>query len=140
METNYISHLNAWFEKSYEDQRLTSGHIALYIALFQFWNLNRFQNPFTILREDTMRAAKIGSKTTYTKYLKDLHTWKYINYDPSFNPHRGSEIHLYTIRKGAGKGSGKAPVQLVGPLYKQDKHIKQINKSDDQNKNYHEPL
>lgn len=104
MSVNYISHLNAWFEKSFEDERLQSSHMSLYMALFQFWNMNRFQNPFTIYRDEIMKAAKIGSKTTYTKCLKDLHTWQYIKYDPSFNPHRGSQVHLYTFGKGSGKG------------------------------------
>ena len=72
---NYIAHLNGWFEKSYEDRRLSAVHMSLYMALFQFWNLNRFQNPFTIIREDIMKASKIGSKTTYTKCLKDLNEW-----------------------------------------------------------------
>lgn len=114
--------------------------MSLYMALFQFWNLNRFQNPFTIIREDIMKASKIGSKTTYTKCLKDLNAWQYIKYDPSFNPHRGSEVYLYTFGKGSEKGTGKGPVQLVGPIYKHSKQYKHINKHVDQNKNYNEPL
>ena len=140
MDINYISHLNAWFEKSYEDHRLSSAHIALYLSLFQFWNLNRFQNPFTILREDIMKASKIGSKTTYTRCLKQLHEWQYIKYEPSFNPQRGSRVHLYTFGKGAEKGKGKSGVQLVVPFNKQKKHIKHTNNNVPQNKNYQEPL
>ncbi|MDW3192733.1 MAG: hypothetical protein R8G66_10220 [Cytophagales bacterium] len=133
---NYIAHLNGWFEKSYEDRRLSAVHMSLYMALFQFWNLNRFQNPFTIIREDIMKASKIGSKTTYTKCLKDLHTWQYIKYDPSFNPHRGSQVYLYTFGKGTVQVVGK----VNGPIYKQYKHNKQVNKNVSQNKNYNEPL
>ncbi|MEL7005887.1 MAG: hypothetical protein AAFN93_24640, partial [Bacteroidota bacterium] len=40
--------------------KLHSSHVALYLALFQYWNLNRFNSPITIFREEVMRFAKIG--------------------------------------------------------------------------------
>ncbi len=139
-EVNYIAHLNTWFSKSFEDRRLHSSHIALYTALFQFWNLNRFQNPFIIIREDTMKAAKIGSKTTYIKCLKQLHEWNYIKYKPSYNPHRGSLVHLNNLEKGSGNATVQEAGKAVVPLYKHKKQNKHINKNIDQSKNYQEPL
>jgi hypothetical protein len=53
------------------------------MALFQYWNFNRFQNPFPIYRDNMMKQSKIGSKNTYHKCIKDLHQLKYINYHPS---------------------------------------------------------
>lgn len=50
---NYIHHMNSWFAKVQADERLYPGHISLYLALFQFWNANRFRNPLSIARSET---------------------------------------------------------------------------------------
>lgn len=70
--------------------------------LFQYWNLNHFRNPISIAREEVMRLSKIGSANTYLKCLKELHEWNYIRYDPSYNPLRGSKVHLYRFDTGIG--------------------------------------
>jgi len=75
---NYIRHLNAFFTVIRNDKRLTSAHVSLYMAMFQYWNFNRFQNPFTIRREVMLSLSKIGSKNTYHKCLKELHQAGYI--------------------------------------------------------------
>ena len=46
--------------------------------MFQYWNFNRFQNPFTIHRDVMLSLSKIGSKNTYHKCLKELHLAGYI--------------------------------------------------------------
>ena len=104
---NYIQHLSTFFGMIYEDGRLSPAHISLYMALFQFWNINRFQNPISICRGEVMNLSKIGSKATYTRCLKELHEWGFIQYTPSFNPIKGSLVNLYTFGKGSGHGSGK---------------------------------
>ena len=91
---NYIKHLNGVFEQFSKDSRLNPTHITLYMALFQFWNFNRFPAVFYINREEIMRMAKIGSKATYHRCLKNLHDWKYILYLPSHNPYKGSQIKM----------------------------------------------
>lgn len=79
---NYIRHLNAFFSFIRSDNRLTSSHVSLYMALFQYWNFNRFQNPFPVYRENMMQLSKIGSKNTYHKCIKQLHQAQYILYHP----------------------------------------------------------
>ncbi|MEH7889520.1 transcriptional regulator [Elizabethkingia meningoseptica] len=91
---NYIKHLTAFFEKVAPDQVLNPTHISLYIALFQFWNFNRFKNPISISRDEIMRISKISSKATYHKCLKNLHARGYINYQPSYNPFKGSQVYM----------------------------------------------
>lgn len=81
----------------YEDDRLLSSHITMYMALFQVWNENRFQNPVSINRNEIMKAAKINSLTTYTKSLRQLHEWNYLEYIPSHNPIVGSRVNLYNF-------------------------------------------
>ena len=48
-----------------DDERLSPFHVSLYLTLFQFWNLNRFKNPISIARQETMRLSKIGSVNNY---------------------------------------------------------------------------
>ncbi len=94
---NYIKLLNAAFEKFYFDDRLNPTHISLYMALFQEWNSSRFADEFYVNRRDLMRAAKIGSKSTYHRCVTDLDAWLYLNYFPSNNPYKGSKIKMAII-------------------------------------------
>jgi leucyl/phenylalanyl-tRNA--protein transferase len=70
---NYIKHLSAFFNKIVQDTDLNPTHVSLYMALFQSWNLNRFQNPISITRNEVMRISKIFSKATYHKCVNELH-------------------------------------------------------------------
>ncbi|HBI01802.1 MAG TPA: transcriptional regulator [Flavobacterium sp.] len=94
---NYIKHLTGFFEKVVLDKTLNPTHVSLYMALFQFWNCNRFKNPISINRDEVMRISKISSKATYHKCLKNLHSLGYINYEPSYNPFKGSHVILFNF-------------------------------------------
>ena len=91
---NYIKHLTGFFDKVAKDRLLNPTHVSLYMSLFQFWNCNRFKNPISISRDEVMRISKISSKATYHKCLKNLHSLGYINYEPSYNPFKGSHVYL----------------------------------------------
>ena len=75
---NYIKHLTGFFNKSNQDNSISPTHISLYLALFQRWNLNRFKNPIIISREEMMATAKIKSKATYHKCMRELNEKGYI--------------------------------------------------------------
>jgi hypothetical protein len=95
---NYIRHLNAFFFQHVKrDKRLTANHVSLYLALFQFWNYNRFQNPFPVSREGVMGITGIGSKNTYHKCLKDLHDFGYVYYKRSAGKFQKSQVHLVRL-------------------------------------------
>ena len=94
---NYIKHLTGFFEKVAIDKTLNPTHVSLYMSLFQFWNCNRFKNPISISRDEVMRISKISSKATYHKCLKNLHSQGYINYEPSYNPFKGSHVYLFNF-------------------------------------------
>ena len=96
-EMNYIKHLTGFFEKVATDKTLNPTHVSLYMSLFQFWNCNRFKNPISISRDEVMRISKISSKATYHKCLKNLHSLGYINYEPSYNPFKGSHVYLFNF-------------------------------------------
>ncbi len=92
---NYIKHLTGFFDRIIQDRNLNPTHISLYIALFQFWNINRFQNPISITRDEVMRISKISSKATYHKCMRELNEKGYVKYEPSFNPYKGSMVILF---------------------------------------------
>jgi hypothetical protein len=91
---NYIKQLTAFFTRAAEDERLNPTHVSLYLAVFQHWNLNHFQNPVSVSRSQLMRISKIGSLATYHKCIKELHQFGYFHYVPSYNPFRGSYVYL----------------------------------------------
>jgi hypothetical protein len=104
-KVNFIRHLLVVSDKFIADDRLSASHISLYYALFHNWNLSKFHNPISICREEIMRASKIGSANTYTKCLKELDSWQYLKYVPSFNSHKGSKIYLYIFNKPTDNGT-----------------------------------
>ena len=115
---NYIKHLTGFFDKVVNDHTLNPTHISLYIALFQFWNCNRFRNPISISRDEVMRISKISSRATYHKCLKNLHALGYLRYEPSYNPYKGSMVFMFNFSDNLKPKSKKKPLnkQVVGTL------------------------
>lgn len=111
---NYIKHLTGFFDRIVQDRSLNPTHISLYIGLFQYWNVNRFQNPISITRDEVMRISKICSKATYHKCMRDLNDKGYIKYEPSFNPFKGSMVFLFNFSED------------LKPIQKKDSNTKKI--------------
>ncbi|PHR48164.1 MAG: transcriptional regulator [Fluviicola sp.] len=101
-----------------DDDRLNPSHVSLYLALFQFWNMNRFQNPISINRSEVMRISKIGSKSTYHRCINELSDWNYLEYRPSKNPMKGSAINMYIFGTSSGT-SGDQVVDFKSPKNEQ---------------------
>ena len=97
----------SFFERVIEDDRLYPSHISMYVSLFQFWSLNRFQNPFRICREEVMNLSKIRSFATYHKCIRELHNAGFIIYSPNYNPYKGSLIEIIDFESG-GKDESKS--------------------------------
>ncbi len=106
---NYIRHITLFYAMLKKDQALTSAHVSLYLALFQCWNVNRFQNPILAHRENIMQLCKIGSKNTYHKCLKELHEARYIYCQPGLSKFQPLKISLINLEK---KGVGNHVTQL----------------------------
>ena len=98
---NYIHHLTGFFHRISSDNRLNPTHVSLYMALFQFWNVNHFCNPISICRQDLMRISKISAKATYHKCINELHAYGYIVYEPSNNAFKGSFVTMRGFQAGA---------------------------------------
>jgi len=79
------------------NERINVWHISLYMALLYLWELNNFNNPFSITRKSVMKVAHIGSIATYHKCIKQLQEFGYISYIPTYNASLGSYIHLSSV-------------------------------------------
>nr|WP_319512003.1 hypothetical protein [uncultured Draconibacterium sp.] len=105
---NYIRHLRGFFDHLEQDANITAQHISLYMALFNLWNLNRFREQFEINRLDVMAMARIGSKSTYSKCMKELDDWGYIRYSPGANRYQVSKVSCTKFGTASGTATGTA--------------------------------
>lgn len=92
-----VKELTSFYSAIRSDYRIGTTHISLYMALFQFYNLNRLQNPIQITRTAVMEVAKISGLATYHKCMKDLVEFGYIQYEPSYNPAVNSQVRLLKV-------------------------------------------
>jgi len=135
MTVNYIKHLENIFAKISLDDRLSTVHLGLYYSLFHQWNLAKFQNPISICRSELMRTSKVGSANTYTRCLRELNDWGYIDYQPSHNPSRGSLVNLYrfdtSTDNSCDNGNDTTPVIVLRPSINSINNKKQLNITND---------
>ena len=75
------------------DERLNCYHISLYTALLYYGKGIR-QFPFHASRRKLMGFSRIKSGATYHKCLRQLISYGYLDYHPSFHPQQGSRIVL----------------------------------------------
>ncbi len=68
-----------------------------------------------------MRISKISSKATYHKCLKNLHSLGYINYQPSYNPFKGSHVILFNFSEDL------KPLPKSERKPKNEPHFEQVN-------------
>lgn len=75
------------------DQRLSTMHVVVYLALCVLQS-QTVDVTFPISRRQVMQLCKIRGIATYHKCMRELHTFGYINYQPSFHPVKGSTVRL----------------------------------------------
>ncbi|MEO6523850.1 MAG: hypothetical protein ABIN91_19355 [Mucilaginibacter sp.] len=86
--------LSHYFERAALDERLFPSHISLFMALFYFSGTDIPGDIFQVSRAKLMRFSRIRSVATYHKNVKELTAYGYIEYTPSWHPHRGSSVRL----------------------------------------------
>jgi len=92
-----VKELTSFYSAIKSDPRIGTKHISLYMALFQFYNLNKLSNPILITRTAIMEVAKISGLATYHKCMRDLVEYGYIQYEPSYNPAISSQVRLLKV-------------------------------------------
>lgn len=95
--TNFIKHLDAFFEIVKRCDVIHYGNIATYISLFRLWNMSYFNNPFTPTREEIMLYSGFRSKDAFYKNLRELEALDLIRYYPSHSRFERSYFCLSSI-------------------------------------------
>lgn len=94
MSKEHIQFLMRFLNRIADDERLNTSHISLCFALIICWNDQKHRLPFKISRRTLMGYSKIGSISTYHICIKDLISFGFIRYLPSYNSYQGTLVML----------------------------------------------
>lgn len=75
-----------------KDKKILPLHITLFMAICWGGRPDQDTATLTICRKDIMPLARIGSTSTYHKYLKELIAFGYLHYKPSHDYYSGSKV------------------------------------------------
>jgi replication initiation and membrane attachment protein DnaB len=92
-----VRELSLFYAAIREDHRIGPTHISLYMAIFQLYNLNGFQNPLRTNRAILMGMAKIAGLATFHKCIKELRELGYIQYLPSHDSKVSSQLFILEL-------------------------------------------
>jgi len=90
----HINKLLKLINKISHDDQVTLPQLSLYLGLLSTWAETSFENPFYITRSTLITKTKISSFVTYHKSMRNLQDLGYVNYIPSFNPDKGSQVFI----------------------------------------------
>ncbi len=140
---NYITHLNHWNALVEQNHFARPTHISLYYSLFQLWNKQHFADTIFITRYDLMKMSKIGSKTTYSKCIAELHSWGWLHYSPSHSIYTKSQVRMtkWNTQKTLSNSSPKN-ITTSEPLVvlPQSSSYNPIHNNNSPSSKYREPL
>jgi len=80
-----------------DDERLSSYHVALLMALLYYQNSDRPMDFFYTSRKKLMHFSRIGNIVSYHKFLTQLVKYGYIEYVPSWHPVNGSRFRFIIV-------------------------------------------
>lgn len=99
---NYVHHTRAAHRKLLAEPTYRPHHMSLYMAIFHWWNNERFPQSLRIERPLLMQQARIGSKATYSAALRELESWGLIRYHPTRNSVEGTRISIIELSGEVG--------------------------------------
>jgi hypothetical protein len=85
-----------FLDKTMDDNRISNIHIGLFVILVYMFSKQGYQGPLVVFAKMVMKEAKISSTATYHKLIRELHDYGYLQYKPSFNNRKGSQIIIQT--------------------------------------------
>lgn len=91
--------LSDFFDAIEKDARINSTHIGIYAALLQCWNRQGFPDRLEVFSYELIGLAKLSSRDTYFKYIRELSEYGYIRYERSFNRNVRSRIYFLFLTK-----------------------------------------
>ncbi len=86
--------LSEFFKAIEQDGRISPMHISIYMALLHYYTEHQFQNPIAVFSFEIMKIAKISTRSTYYKGIKDLNDFGYILFQSTRKRNQGSKIFL----------------------------------------------
>ncbi len=89
--------LSDFFDAIEKDARVNSTHIGIYAALLQYWNRQGCPDRLEVFSHELIVLAKLSSRDTYFKYIRELSEYGYIRYERSFNRNKPSAIYLFGL-------------------------------------------
>ena len=96
------SPMAGFFAAIEEDTRVKLVHIGLYAALMVYWQQHGRGRVIFPPPRRIMDMAKVSGRTTYQRYLRELHAYGYIRYVSSYYPRRRSAILLLILPSAGG--------------------------------------
>lgn len=75
--------LSSFYAKARADNCISPVHISLYLALLHEASKSCIEYSF-LDREQIMEDAKIYSRVTYHRSMRQLHEYGYIDYQPNY--------------------------------------------------------
>ena len=87
-------HINHFLKSITGNRSILTSHITLYTAMIHCCQQQGFKSPFRVTRKELMAASAIRSFATYHKCLKELISWGYISYEPSYDTYKASQINF----------------------------------------------
>lgn len=82
-----------WVGRMGTDSRILATHVSMFTALFVCWQHCGFTSPFAVTRKKLMAYSRIASIATYHKCIRELDSFGYIRYQPSYHPTMGSLVY-----------------------------------------------
>jgi hypothetical protein len=92
--TYLLQPLCRFLSSATHDARIGSGHISLFVSLYQCWLQNHGTNPVYFSKSAVMKVSKICGSATYHRNIKDLHQYGYLEYVPSYHPFGRTKVYL----------------------------------------------
>lgn len=78
-----------------KDARISVTHIAVYAAVWRYWQLSAGAGYFRVYSYEIMRLAKISARTTYCKAMTELSQYGYLRYESSFKRNEASRVQFF---------------------------------------------
>lgn len=94
---NFFRHQELFYEIVASSDAINFTQIAIYQAMFRFWNHQFFQNPVKVDRESMMILSGIKSRSAFYRVLRELDSLDLIRYYPSRSIYEKSYICFATF-------------------------------------------
>src|SRR5688572_24761301 len=89
-----LDQLKRFLNGASKNPRIGASHVSIYMSLFHCWLENDCQDPILVNRRGIMASAKISGVATYHKCIRDLDSYGYIRYEPSYHPLCQSKVFM----------------------------------------------